>query len=175
MKKLVTLVIALVMSLSVGSFAFAAEAAPADKPAKAAVPQEIKDKKVQLKALFEVSKATRSELETTLSQIKASLAKIKADIKGMTAEEKAAAKVELKALKEKIQVNKAEIEALRADLKVKTELMKTNRTQLRSAVKASDFDTAGTTLDTMLKIKAEKNIDLEKLLDLRIKALDEIK
>jgi chromosome segregation ATPase len=181
MKKLISIAIALVMSLSISSFAFAGEAttgtAPVktSEPAKAAVPQEIKDKKVQLKALFDKAKSTRSELETTKSQIKAIVAKTKADIKSMTAEEKAAAKAELLALKEKIKANKTEIEALGAELKAKRELMSTNRTQLKEAIKATNFDIAGVTLDTMLKVKAEKNADLEKLLDLRIKTLDAIK
>lgn len=175
MKKLVTLAIVLVMSLSVGSFAFAAEAAPANTPAKAAVPQEIKDKKVQLKALFDTAKATRAGIKDTRDQVKAILAKIKTDIKNMTGEEKAAAKAELMAMKEKIKADSTEITALRAELKAKRELMKTNRVQLKEEVKAADYDTASTTLDNMLKIKAEKNADLVKLLDLRIKALDAIK
>lgn len=175
MKKIISIVIATVMSLSISSFAFAAEAAPADTKTKAAIPQDIKDKKVQLKALFDSAKATRGGLKSTNDQIKAVLAAMKADIKDMTPEEKAAAKAELVALKEKIKTDSTEAKALRDDLKAKGELMASNRTQLKASVKAADFDAAGTILDTMLNVKTEKNADLVKLLDLRIKALDAIK
>lgn len=181
MKKLVSIIIAVVLTLSVSSFAFAAgeesagTAVKTGTAEKAAIPQEIKDKRADLKALFEKAKAIRSDIEATRGKVKARLAEIKAEFKNMTPEEKKAAKADLQALRAKLKDYRSQIEAIRADLKAKTEAMATNRTQLKEAVKSASYDTAGSILDTMLKIKAEKNTDLEKLLDTRIKMLDEMK
>jgi peptidoglycan hydrolase CwlO-like protein len=174
MKKLISIIIALVMTLSISSIAFAEETTPGNTDTKVTVPQEIKDKKAQLKALFEEAKAIGSQLEATRGQVRSRLAEMKDKLKSMTKEVKAAAKEEFLALKEIIKADRAEIEALRAKLRLKTEAMQANRTQLREAMKADNYDTAEFILDDMLQIKADKNTDLENILELRLKMLDAV-
>ena len=175
MKKLISIIIALVMALSIGSFAFAEESTPGDKVTKAAVPQEIKDKKAQLKLLFDEAKAIRSQLEATRGQVKTRLTELRTEFKNMTGEEKAAAKEKLLALKEIIKADRAEIEALRVQLRLKTEAMKANWSKLKEAMKAGNYDVADLILEDMLQIKPTKNVDLEKILEIRIKMLEEVR
>lgn len=174
MKKLISIIIALVMVLSISSFAFAEENTSGNTETKAAVPQEIKDKKAQLKVLFEEAKAIRSQLEVTKGQMKTHLTEMKAEYKNMTGEEKAAAKENFLSLKEIIKADRAEIEALRVQLRLKTEAMRANWTKLKEAMKAGNYDVADLTLENMLEIKPAKNIDLAKILEIRMKMLEEV-
>ena len=175
MKKLISIIIALVMALSIGSFAFAEESTPGDTKTKAIAPQEIKDKKAQLKLLFDEAKAIRSQLEATKGQVRTRLTELKTEYKNMTGEEKAAAKEKLLELKEIIKADRAEIEALRVQLRLKTEAMKANWSKLKEAMKAGNYDVADLTLEDMLQIKPTKNVDLEKILEIRIKMLEEVR
>lgn len=175
MKKLISIIIALVMTMSISSFAFAEESTPAATGSKAAVPQELKDKKVQLKTLFEEAKSIRNQLETLRGQVKTHLEVLRAALKNMAKEEKVAAKEHIIELREKIKDERAEIEALRAQLRLKTEAMQANRNELKEAIKGSDYITASLILDEMIQIKTEKNTDLRKILDLKSKIIDEVK
>lgn len=175
MKKLISIIAALVMTFSISSFAFAEEVTPGTTVTKAAVPQEIKDKRAQLKVLFDEAKAIRSELEATRGQIRTRLDDLKAKLKDMNKEERAAAKEALLALKEKIKADRAEIESLRAQLRLKHDAMTAKRSLLKEAMKAGNYDTAGSTLNDMFQIKTDKNTDLDALLELKIKILDEFK
>ena len=106
MKKLAGIVLALVFTFGIATLAFAAETASPAPTAKAAVPQEIKDKKVQLEALFSTAKNIGEQIKSTQGKVKEEIAAIREKIKGMSKGEKAAAKENLKALFERPGYNK---------------------------------------------------------------------
>lgn len=175
MKKIITVIIALVMTMSMSSFAFAEENTSPTTRTKAAVPQELTDKKAQLKALFEDAKSIRSELETLKGQLRIHMTELRDALEDMQKEEKAAAKEHIKELWGKIKDERAEIEALRAQLKLKREAMLAHRTELKEAVKSANYDTAISILNEMIQIKTEKYADLRNMLDLKTKMIDEVK
>lgn len=175
MKKIISIIIALVMSMSISSFAFAEKGTTPAAGSKAEVPQELKDKKAQLKALFEEAKSIRSELETLKGQIRTHLAELRDVLKDMPKEEKAAAKEHIKELWGNIKNERTQIEALRAQLKLKTEAMQVHRAELKDAVKGAEYDTAISIIDKMIQIRTEKISDLQNILDLKNKMIDEVK
>lgn len=175
MKKLFSIIFVLFIALSINSFVFAEESLSGNTGTKATVPQEIKDKRDQLRVLFDEAKAIKSQLEATKGQLKTRMSELRTGFKSMSEEDKAAAKEKFLELKVKISAYKAEIKTLRVQLHLKTEAMKLNWIKLREAMKALNFDAAGLTLDDMLQIKPSKNADLAKVLEIRTNILEELR
>lgn len=176
MKKLVCMIVALAVTLSLTSVAFAAEtAAGTEKAARVSVPQEIKDKKEQLVKLYQEARSLREKLQSTKGVIRDGLAAIKDTFEGLNEEEKAEAKVVLKALREGLKSDRAEVKAVRSELVSMTERMRAFRTELKAAMAAKDYTKAATLLDNMIQLKGEKNAKLKQLVELRDRMLDKVK
>jgi TolA-binding protein len=183
MKKLLSIIIMLAVTLSVTTFAFAEDNSSVGATgstvgntavkANTAIPQEILDKRAQLKTLYDEAKSIRGELIALQGQVRSKLVELRTELKNLPKEDRAAAREHLKLLNKNISAERSEAEVLRSQLKSETVTMQAFRAQLKVAIKAKDFGKAATILDGMISQKTTKNADLNKLLDIRNSMLNE--
>jgi len=169
------IMVTLALILSFTSFTFAMETRARDTKTGISVPQEIKDRKEQLKNLFAEAKSIREKLKAIKGEVKERVAQIKDTFANMSGEEKAEAKEKLKALKAVIEADRLEIKVIRSQLKTMTEQMKVYRVQLKEAMGAKDYTKVSAILDSMIKLKTEKNTKLNQLMELKKNMIEKIK
>lgn len=173
MKKIITILTALVMTMIISTTAFAVtETGTSAKNENKAFKEQFADKQADRKAKVEEAKNIYETLKAKQIEIKAEWLMIKETLSSMTREEK---KQALEEYKGQMQGLKDQSKAIRSHIKSSNEQKKAEWGKFKTAVQAKDTEAANTALDKIIALRTAINEKLKTLVSVKDSILSVLK
>ena len=124
-----------------------------------AIDEKNKDKINEIREAIKELKETIEEKKSEYAEIREKINEEKEFLKSL--------RDQFLSLKEELEPYKVQAAAIIEELKSQTEQMIQYRSELKAAMEAQDYTKASEILDNMIKLKTEKNTNLQKLIDIK--------